>query len=77
MDPSDMEQFIAEQGAVADPEHAASEALTAEKHQKYLLNHRLKYDQCREKILEKLKAKYVSTCRSVCRPRLPKELKHL
>ena len=34
MDPSDMQQFIAEQEDVADPERAALEALPAEKHQK-------------------------------------------
>ena len=47
MDPSDMQQLIAEQDAVADPERDALEALAAEKHQKYLPYHRKKYDRCR------------------------------
>jgi hypothetical protein len=34
MDPSDMQQFIAKQDAVTDPDRAATEALAAEKHQK-------------------------------------------
>ena len=42
MDPSDMQQFIAEQEAVAGPERAATEALAAEKHKAYLLYHRAK-----------------------------------
>jgi hypothetical protein len=73
MDPSDMQQFIAEQDAVADPDRAAAEALAAEKHKKYLLNARLKYDRNREKVLAKRKSKYVPTGRSVGRPRLPRE----
>ena len=73
MDPSDMQQFIAEQDSVADPERDALEALAAEKHKTYLLKARLKYDRNREKVLEKRKAKYVPTGRSVGRPRLPRE----
>ena len=68
-----MQQFIAEQEAVTDPERAALEALAAEKHQIYLLCHRNKYDRIRERVLEKRKAKYVPTGRLVGRPRLPKE----
>jgi len=52
MDPSDMQQFTAEQDAVADPERDALEALAAEKHHKYLLYHRKKYDRIRERVLE-------------------------
>ncbi len=73
MDPLDMQQFIAEQDAVADPERAALEALAAKKHQAYLLFHRKKYDRIRERVLEKRKAKYVPTWRPVGRPRLPRE----
>ena len=68
-----MQQFIAEQEAVADPERAALEALAAEEHQAYLLFHRKKYDRIRERVLEKRKAKYVPTGRPVGRPRLPRE----
>jgi len=53
MDPSDIQQFIAEQEAMADPERDALEALAAEKHQKYLLYHRKKYDRIPERVLEK------------------------
>ena len=73
MDPSNMQQFSAEQEAVADPDRAALNALAAEKHQAYLLFHRKKYDRIRERILEKRKAKYVPTGRPVGRPRLPRE----
>ena len=73
MDPSDMQNFIAEQEAVAGPERDALEALAAEKHQKYLLFHRKKYDRIRERVWEKRKAKYVPTGRPVGRPRLPRE----
>ena len=73
MDPSDMQQLIAEQDAVADPERAATEDLVAEKHQKYLLYHRAKYDRCREKVLAKRRAKNHPTGRSVGRPRLHRE----
>ncbi len=73
MDPSDMQQFIAEQHALADPERDALEALAAEKHKKYLLYHRKKYDRIRERVMEKRKAKYVPTRRPVGRPRLPRE----
>ncbi len=73
MDPSDMQQFIAEQGAVADPERAAAEALAAEKHQKYLLYHRAKYDRTHDIVLARRKAKYIPTGRSVGRPKLPRE----
>ncbi len=37
MDPSDMQQFIAEEEDVADPERDAAKALAAERHQAYLL----------------------------------------
>jgi hypothetical protein len=77
MDPSNMQQFIAEQEAVADPDRAAAEALAAEKHQKYLLYHRAEYDRCREKVLAKRWANYQPTGRSVGRPRLPREYKIL
>ena len=73
MDPSDMRQFIAEQDAVADPDRAATEALAAEKHQKYLLYLRAKYDRCREKVLAKRRANYQPTGRSVGKPRIPRE----
>ncbi len=73
MDLSDMQQFIAEQEVVADPDRAAAEALVAEKHQKYVLYHRAKYDRIRERVLAKRKLKYAPTGRSVGRPRLPRE----
>ena len=73
MDPTDMQQFIAEQDAVADQDRAAAEALAAEKHQKYLLYYRAKYDRCREKRLAKCRENYQPTGRSVGRPRLPRE----
>ena len=73
MDPSDMQQFIAEQDAVADPDRAAAEASAAEKHHAYLLFHWKKYDRIRESVLEKRKAKYVPTGRPVGRPKLPRE----
>jgi len=61
MDPSDMQQFIAEQDAMADPECATAEALAAEKNHKHVLYHRLKYDRCREKVLAKRRANYQLT----------------
>ncbi len=70
MDPSNMQQFIAEQNAVTDPERNALKALAAEKHHAYLLFHRKKYDRIREGVLEKRKAKYVPAERPVGRPRL-------
>jgi len=73
MDPSDMQQFIAEQEAMADPDRAAAEALAAEKHPKYLLYHRAKYDRCQEKVLAKRRANYQPTGRSVGWPRLLSE----
>ncbi len=73
MDPSDMQQFIAEQEAVADPDRAAAEALAAKKHHAYLLYHRAKYDLCREKVLAKRRAIHQPTGRSVGMPRLPRE----
>ena len=73
MDPSDMQQLIAEQDVVADPERVAAEALAAEKKKIYLLYHRAKYDRCREKVLAKRRANYQPTGRSVGRPRLPRE----
>jgi hypothetical protein len=73
MDPSDMQQFIAEQDAVADPDRAATEALAAKKHKTYLLKARLKYDRIRGRVLAKRKLSYVPTGRSVGRPRLPRE----
>ncbi len=75
MDSSDMQKFIAEQEAVADPERAAAEALAAEKLQEYLLYNRKKYDRIRERVLAKRKAKYVPTWRPVGRPKLPREYK--
>ena len=73
MDLSDMQQFIAEQEDVADPERAAAEALAAEKHKAYLLSARLKYDRNMEKVLAKRRANYQLTGRSVGRSRLPRE----
>ena len=58
MDPSDMQQIIAEQDVVVDPERAAAEALAAEKNQKKLLYQLAKYDRCREKLLAKRRANY-------------------
>jgi hypothetical protein len=72
-----MLQFVAEQEAVAEPERAAAEALAAEKHAKYLLYNRKKYDRIRERVLAKRKAKYVPTGRPVGRPNLPREYKIL
>ena len=77
MDPSDMQEFIAEQDAVADPERAAAKALAAEKHQKYLLYRRAKYVRCREKVLAKRRDNYQPTGRRVGRPRLPRKKKIL
>ena len=56
-----MQQFIAEQDAMADPECATAEALAAEKNHKHVLYHRLKYDRCREKVLAKRRANYQLT----------------
>ena len=61
MDPSDMQQFIAEHDVVAGPDRDALEALTAKKLQKCLLYLRKKYDRIRERVLEKRELKYVPT----------------
>jgi len=60
-----MQQFIAEQEVVVGTDRDALEALSAEKHQKYLIYHRLKYDRCREKVIAKRRANYQPTERSV------------
>ena len=73
MDPSDMQQFIAEQEAVAGPERDALEDLAAKKRLKYLIYHRKRYDISREQVLAKRKAAYQPTGRKVGRPRLPRE----
>ena len=80
MDSLDMKIFLAEQDETRDiemddpppsPDRAAAEAL--EKHAKYLLYHRMKYDRTRDIVLARRKAKYIPTGRSVGRPKLPRE----
>ena len=68
MDPSDMQQSIAEQDSVADPDIAKRE-----KRLNYLIYHIKKYDVNRERVQAKRKAAYQPTGRSVGRPRLPRE----
>jgi hypothetical protein len=68
-----MQQLLAEQEAMVDLERDALEALAAEKHQKYFLYHRAKYDRIRERVLAKRNLEYVPTGRPVGRPKLPTE----
>jgi hypothetical protein len=76
MDPSDMQQFIAEQEAMADLERDALEDVAAEKHHKYLLYRRKKYDRIRERVLANRRLKYVPTGNPVGRPKLTREYKN-
>ena len=73
MDPSDIQQFIAKQEAMTDPERDALEALAKQKRLRYLIYHRKRYDINREQVLAKRKAAYQPTGRKVGRPRLPRE----
>ena len=61
MDPSVIQQFIAEQEAVADPERAALEALAKQKCLKYLIYHKKRYDVNREQVLAKRNDAYQPT----------------
>ena len=73
MDPSDIQQFIAEKEAMADPERNALEALAKQKRLKYLIYHKKRYDINREQVLAKRKAAYQPTGRKRGRPRLSRE----
>ena len=68
MDPSDIQEFIAGQDAVADPD-----MVKREKRLKYLIYHRKGYEISREQALAKRKAAYQPTGRKVGMPRLPRE----
>jgi len=79
MDSLDMKLFLAEQdetrememdGPPPSPDRAAVEE---EKHNKYLLYHRMKYDRTRDIVLIWRKAKYIPTGKLVGHPKLPRE----
>jgi hypothetical protein len=79
MDALDMKKFLAEQDETHEmemddshpsPDRAAAEE---EKHKKYLLYHRMKCDLTRDIVFARRKAKYISTGKSVGRPKLPRE----
>ena len=63
MDSLDIEMMPARHPEVTDEE----------KRNMYLIYHRKKYDNYRDKVLAKRKAKYIPTGRPVGRPRLPRE----
>jgi hypothetical protein len=61
MDPFNMQQFIAEQEAMVDPDRAAAEALTAEKHYKHLMYNRMQYDRSGKECWKKEKSNLFRT----------------
>ena len=79
MDSLDMKIFLAEQdetrememdGPPPSPDRAAADE---EKHKKYLLYHRMKYDRTRDIVLARRRAKYIPTDKLVGRQKLPRE----
>ena len=77
MDSLDMKIFLAEQDETRDMEMydplPSPDRTAEEKHKKYLLYHRMKYDRTRDTVLVWRKAKYIPTGKSVGRPKLPRE----
>ena len=80
MDSLDMKIFLADQDETREmddpppsPDRAAAEASAVEKHAKYLLYHRAKYDRTRDIVLARRKANYMPTGKSVGCPKLPRE----
>jgi hypothetical protein len=72
-----MKMFLAEQDETRemdDPPPSPDRAAAAkEKHEKYMLCHRMKYDRTRDIVLLRRKTKYIPTGRSVGRLKLPRE----
>ena len=73
----DMKILLAEQDETREIERddppPSPDRAAEEKHKKYLLCHRAKYDRTRDIVLARRKAKYIPTGKSVGRPKLPRE----
>ncbi len=79
MNSLDMRIFLAEQDGTREmeigdlpPSPDRAEA-KEEKHKKYLLYHRMKYDRTCDIVLARPKAKYIPTYKPVGHPKLPRE----